>query len=94
MKDLPHADATASIIRARLLLITCLAISFDVERMVVIKNCNSNGSTGSTTSGLTIPATYPTLSHTASLASTALSDGSQVRTFKHVNVMQRTVHER
>jgi hypothetical protein len=89
MNDLPQADATASMIRARLLLMTCLAISLDVERIVEIKNCNRRGSTGSTTSGLTMPATCPTLSQTASRASTALSVGSQERTFEEcVNILQ------
>jgi hypothetical protein len=57
MNDLPHADATASMMRARLLLMTCFAISLEAERIVVVRNCNKSGSTGSTTSGLTTPAT-------------------------------------
>ncbi len=84
MKDLPHAEATASMISARLLLMTCLAMSLDDERIVVVRNCNKRGRTGSTTSGLTTPATKPTLSHTASLESIALIDGSHVRTLTRV----------
>jgi hypothetical protein len=84
MKDRPQAEATASMMRARLLLMTCLAMSLDAERIVVVRNCNNSGRTGSTTSGLTTPATKPTLSQTASLASTALIDGSHVRTWARV----------
>jgi hypothetical protein len=84
MNDLPQAEATASMISARLLLMTCLAMSLDDERIVVVRNCNKRGRTGSTTSGLTTPATKPTLSHTASLDSIALIDGSQVRTLTRV----------
>ena len=84
MNDLPQAEATASMIKARLLLMICLAISLDADRIVDVRNCNKSGSNGSTTSGLTTPATNPTLSQTASLASTALSDGSHVRTLTSV----------
>ena len=38
MNDLPQADATASMMRARLLLSTCLAMSLDADRMVEVKN--------------------------------------------------------
>jgi hypothetical protein len=38
MNDLPQADATASMMRARLLLTTCLAMSLDADRMVEVKN--------------------------------------------------------
>ena len=85
INERPQAEATASMMRARLLLIMCLAISLDADRIVEVRNCNNNGSTGSTTSGLTTPATYPTLSHTASLASMARSDGSHVRTLECVD---------
>jgi len=85
MKERPQAEATASMMRARLLLTMCLAMSLDAERIVEVRNCNNNGRTGSTTSGFTTPATYPTLSHTASRASIARSDGSHVRTCECVN---------
>jgi hypothetical protein len=38
MNDLPQAEAAASMMSARLLLITCLGISLDADRMVVVKN--------------------------------------------------------
>jgi hypothetical protein len=38
INDLPQADAAASMMRARLLLTTCLAMSLDADRKVEVKN--------------------------------------------------------
>ncbi len=38
INDLPQAEAAASIMSARLLLITCFGMSFDADRMVVVRN--------------------------------------------------------